>query len=102
MTTHHRFSIRQPKAQRLAACLTLTTVAVSGIARRRLRDVLQWCWMLAERRLKVARPAASVVVATRALILADDAEMPGCRIYASNDDPGRGWQVGWQPRGMRS
>lgn len=59
MTTHHMFSIRLPKAQRWATYLALIAVAASGIAWSLLHDVLQWGWMLAERRLLITHGIAA-------------------------------------------
>lgn len=59
MTTHHMFSIRLPKAQRWTTYLALVAVAISGIAWWFLHDVLQWGWMLAERRLLISHGIAA-------------------------------------------
>lgn len=66
MTTHqHLFSIRLPKVQRGAIYLVLIMVAASGVSWSLLHDVLQWGWMLAERRLLILHgvtAAASLVL----------------------------------------
>ncbi|MBI3345111.1 MAG: hypothetical protein HY028_09720 [Gammaproteobacteria bacterium] len=59
MTTHHMFSIRLPKAQRWMTYLALVAVAISGIVWWLLHDVLQWGWMLAERRLLISHGIAA-------------------------------------------
>ncbi|WP_293595757.1 MULTISPECIES: hypothetical protein [unclassified Polaromonas] len=55
------FSIRLPKAQRWATYLALIVVAASGLIWSLLHDVLQWGWMLAERRLLTVHGVAAAI-----------------------------------------
>lgn len=59
MTTHHMFSIRLPKAQRWLTYLALVAVAISGVVWWLSHDLLQWGWMLAERRLLISHGIAA-------------------------------------------
>ncbi|WP_424196726.1 hypothetical protein ACMYR3_16835 (plasmid) [Ampullimonas aquatilis] len=59
MTTHQMFSIRLPKAQRWMTYLALIAVVISGIVWWLLHDVLQWGWILAERRLLISHGIAA-------------------------------------------
>ena len=62
MTTHHHlFSIRLPNVQRWTTYLAFSTVAISGLLSSLLHDVLQWGWMLTERRLLTAHGIATAV-----------------------------------------
>lgn len=61
MTTHRLVSIRLPNAQRWITYLALIVVFISGVLWTLLHDVLQWGWMLAERRLLITHGVASAI-----------------------------------------
>lgn len=52
-TPSHVFSIRLPNMQRWITYLALAIVAASGVLWYLLHDLLQWGWMLTERRLLI-------------------------------------------------
>lgn len=54
-------SIRLPAAQRWATYTVLGVVGLSGLAWSLLHDVLQWGWMLSERRLLIAHGVAAAI-----------------------------------------
>ncbi len=61
MMTPTIFTIRLPSAQRWAVYLVLAAVSVTGLAWTVLHDLLQWGWMLSERRLLIAHGVASAL-----------------------------------------
>lgn len=61
MTIRTISSIRLPAAQRWATYTILAVVGVSGLAWIVLHDVLQWGWMLSERRLLIAHGVAAAI-----------------------------------------
>ena len=61
MTIRTIASIRLPAAQRWATYTVLAVVGLSGLAWSLLHDVLQWGWMLSERRLLIAHGVAAAI-----------------------------------------
>ena len=61
MTIRTISSIRLPAAQRWATYTIFTVVGLSGLAWSLLHDVLQWGWMLSERRLLIAHGVAAAI-----------------------------------------
>lgn len=55
----HVFSIRLPNMQRWITYLALAIVAASGVLWYLLHDLLQWGWMLTERRLLITHGVAA-------------------------------------------
>ena len=61
MTIRTILSIRLPAAQRWATYTIFAAVGLSGLAWSLLHDVLQWGWMLSERRLLIAHGVAAAI-----------------------------------------
>lgn len=61
MTIRTIASIRLPAAQRWATYTVLAVVGLSGLAWSLLHDVLQWGWMLSERRLLIAHGVTAAI-----------------------------------------
>lgn len=61
MTIRTIANIRLPAAQRWATYTVLAVVGLSGLAWSLLHDVLQWGWMLSERRLLIAHGVAAAI-----------------------------------------
>lgn len=61
MTTQAISSIRLPTPQRWATYVVLVVVGVSGLAWSLLHDVLQWGWMLSERRLLITHGVSAAI-----------------------------------------
>lgn len=61
MTTQAMSSIRLPTTQRWATYSVLVVVGLSGLAWSLLHDVLQWGWMLSERRLLITHGVSAAI-----------------------------------------
>lgn len=61
MTIRALSSVRLPTAQRWSTYVVLAVLGFSGLAWSLLHDVLQWGWMLTERRLLIAHGVAAAV-----------------------------------------
>ena len=61
MTAYALLAVRLPSTQRWAVYLVLATVGSTGLAWTVLHDLLQWGWMLSERRLLIAHGVASAL-----------------------------------------
>lgn len=61
ITPSHMLSIRLPNIQRWLTYLVLVLVALSGALWYLMHDLLQWGWMLTERRLLITHGVAASV-----------------------------------------
>ena len=55
------FSIRLPSMQRWVTYMTLVLVALSGVLWYLMHDLLQWGWMVTERRLLITHGVAAAI-----------------------------------------